>query len=247
MSIAAAAITAGASLLGGLFDNGQRKKELKMQDPVYRRKRLEAAGYNPLMLDSYNPQVGYAPSFGQSLAEAGHALSGLVPDRESELRETQIELQNRILEKELQNATFSPVQSSVYQGSDATPFNNNVQNHQNGVVDGTRIGVAGTVEHNSTVSDAEDVERRYGDIIGSVYGIVPLAHDTVDYVFDSGAKVFDAYKNANSYVYENYTAPAFSAAGDFFTRSNNSNNLTANGRRDRDGGYWLDPIHVQNN
>lgn len=114
-------ISAGSSLLGGLFNNKQRNKELSMSDPAYIRKRAEAAGFNPLLFTNQAFQnSSNVPTFGSALADAGHFLGeGMLRNQEMKgeqaLRITELQQQNERLTELMRRTTMAPPSRSVFE------------------------------------------------------------------------------------------------------------------------------------
>lgn len=112
--VASALIGAGASLLGGLFNRSAQNKANERNRPVNQVKEWEEAGINPLFGISSG---GYIPhqantAIGDSVATAGGIYAEhLRGNKEQELRETQIELENELLKKELDKLA-KPVEPS---------------------------------------------------------------------------------------------------------------------------------------
>lgn len=120
--IGSALISAGGSLLGGLFG-----RKSKPQQPVYVvpeyaqiRAKAEAAGFNPLTALTSAPgavgNVSYQPNImGEAIANAAMALAdGLDPEKAA--RVEALELQNKDLQKRLQAATIRPAGPGLYAG-----------------------------------------------------------------------------------------------------------------------------------
>lgn len=101
--VIAAGISAGASLLGGLFNRNAQKKANEANRPVNQVAEWEAAGINPLFGISSGGYIPHqATSIGDSFATAGAQFADFIAgDKEQELRETQLELENEHLKKKL--------------------------------------------------------------------------------------------------------------------------------------------------
>lgn len=101
--IAAAGISAGASLLGGLFNRNAQKKANKANLPTAQVAAWEDAGINPIMgitQGQWIPQQ--AVSMGDSFANAGGALArGMELNHEEELANTGIRKENEELKEAL--------------------------------------------------------------------------------------------------------------------------------------------------
>lgn len=113
---AAAALGAGASLIGGAADRKQRNEELAMQDPAYIRDRAEASGFNPLLFTQNAFQgLGYAPSFGSSIADAGAILANANhQEKQLELQKSELELENRRLDELVKANTLRARVPGIY-------------------------------------------------------------------------------------------------------------------------------------
>jgi hypothetical protein len=120
---ASALISAGSSLLGGILNNKQRNKEIRMSDPAYIRKRAEAAGFNPLLFTNQAFQnSSNVPTFGSAVADAGHFLGeGLLRNEEMKgeqaLRITELQQQNERLTELMRRTTLNPASRSIYANS----------------------------------------------------------------------------------------------------------------------------------
>ena len=123
--MSAGLIAAGASLLGGLFDRGQRNKELGQQQPDYIRKAFEDAGFNPLLgIGNALQGLNYAPQMGQSIANAGALYAeGMNKEKQLELQRSQLDIDNRRLTAQIKNMTLNRKVGGIYsgKGSAATP------------------------------------------------------------------------------------------------------------------------------
>lgn len=100
---AAALISGGSSLLGGLFNRNAQKKANKANLPTAQVREWEAAGINPIMgitQGQWIPQQ--AVSMGDSFANAGGALArGMELNHEEELANTGIRKENEKLKEAL--------------------------------------------------------------------------------------------------------------------------------------------------
>lgn len=119
MGWVSALIGGAASLIGGRADRKQRDKELAMQDPVYRRERLEAAGLNPDVhfgSTSGLGRMGYGPVMGRAIADAGAMLAnGLDTARQHKLEVTRLEMEKRKLDAALKQQTIRPRVGGYYE------------------------------------------------------------------------------------------------------------------------------------
>lgn len=109
-AIAAAAITAGAGIIGGIFDRNQRKKDAYAISPAGIRKNSEAAGFNPLVFAGAQQSLPYGPVFGSSIANAAsQGLATYQGAKQLELSEQRLQMDNQRLTQQLQKATLNPV------------------------------------------------------------------------------------------------------------------------------------------
>lgn len=160
---ASALISAGSSLLGGIFNNKQRNKELRMSDPAYIRQRAEAAGFNPLLFTNQAFQnSSNVPTFGSALADAGHFLGeGLLRNQEMKseqaLRITELQQQNERLTELMRRTTLNPQSRSIY---------------------GANNGNADTATRNSTAP--------VGDVVGSTASIYAPDRSVESVAYTSG-------------------------------------------------------------
>lgn len=112
-AIAAAAISAGANIIGGIFDRKQRKKDAYAISPAGIRKNSEAAGFNPLVFAGAQQSLPYGPVFGSSIANAAsQGLATYQGAKSLELSEQRLQMDNKRLTKQLQKATLNPVVTS---------------------------------------------------------------------------------------------------------------------------------------
>lgn len=113
---ASALISTGGAFLGGIFDRRAQSRANKANTPYAQVKSWEKAGINPLVgitQGQYIPQQ--ANSIGDLFATAGGIWGDAVANKpEAKLRETQLELQNQLLKKEL-DATVEPREPSAMQ------------------------------------------------------------------------------------------------------------------------------------
>lgn len=164
MAIWGALIGAGASLLGGRRQSRDRQREIeqntKLQDPVYRRERLEAAGLNPAThfgATGGSVSPGYAPMMGQAIADAGALLaSGIDSQQHLRLEKTRLEQEKAALDKALKSTVIRPTVGGIYQ-----------QRRQNDPleVDRRNTGSASVDSDSDLVSDADRVSHGFGDAV----------------------------------------------------------------------------------
>lgn len=106
---------AGGSLLGGLFNRNAQRAANNANSPAAQVKAWEKAGINPLVgitRGQFIPQQ--AASIGDAFASAGAQFASVFnDDTEQELRETQLELQNEALRKQLDEVARPSPASNV--------------------------------------------------------------------------------------------------------------------------------------
>lgn len=111
--IGASLLSAGSSLLGGLFDRSQRKKDAYAISPAGIRKNSEAAGFNPLVFAGAQQSLPYGPVFGSAIANAASAgLATYQSGKRLELSEQRLQMDNKRLTQQLEKATLTPVVGS---------------------------------------------------------------------------------------------------------------------------------------
>ena len=175
-------VSAGSSLLGGLFGNDDAKKNRELQREFaqntvqWRVEDAKKAGLHPLYAlghtgASYNP---VSSPMGQAISDAGNAISkGVSNAYEKELQKLNLEnVRADIKLKESQSLGYI---------ADAKRASNIAMSgmKSNGANDKTMIG--GThVDKNKGWSDAEDIETRYGDLVSWLYGIGVIGADTIE-------------------------------------------------------------------
>lgn len=136
----AAAISAGATLVGGLLGQSASKKareqEVRMfyenrewNQPEHVRYRAEQAGFNPLLF--IGPGVGQsaAPNIsgggqnylGSAIADAGMILADGLSRRKESQKVSQLEAQNKKLAEQVQSLTLRPKVGGIYANRQATP------------------------------------------------------------------------------------------------------------------------------
>lgn len=198
-----ALIGAGASLIGGALNRKAQKKANAANSPVGQVAQYEAAGLNPvpfMLGGGYIPQQ--ATSIGDSFATAGGIFAEhIATKKERNLRETQIELENERLKKELDKLArpSEPGYMQSYGGTIPLPSlggsneRRDLQTLSGPVVGSSSYGSGPleigreTVTHagdlgtetyvNPRVKDAETTEARYGDVVQQVSGFYNLAAD----------------------------------------------------------------------
>jgi len=107
---------ANAAIRGGQIDRDQRNKELAMQDPSYIRERFESAGFNPLLgIGNALSGLSYAPSMGQSIANAGSIMAdGFHKSSLLKIQRTELDLENRRLNAQIKNMSLNRKVGGVY-------------------------------------------------------------------------------------------------------------------------------------
>lgn len=129
--IGAAAINAGAQLLGGLFGGGgdparnNRRQTIKLHKTAPRaiREGAEKAGFNPLVFAAPQGNVtgGAAPNvMGDAIARAGLAVAdGMTEKRELDMQRAELELERERLELLRQEIKLTPNVPGIYGPSPA--------------------------------------------------------------------------------------------------------------------------------
>jgi hypothetical protein len=199
--LAAPIIGAVGSLLGGLFGKSKTKNEYVVPDYAGIRSKAEAAGFNPLFAMANAPgQVVQTTSggyMGNAIADASMIMADAVAKQSDAGKLSQVQAQNRALNKKVQSLTLRPVVGGIYAQRGATPSlrkslgvqddTSSVQ-AANGSAEAvsfdaagnpvTRAVVGGVVSTpNSEFSDAQVIENRYGEIGAAVIGLGNLAAD----------------------------------------------------------------------
>lgn len=198
-----ALIGGAVSLIGGAKNRKAQKEANAANSPVGQVAQYEAAGLNPvpfMLGGGYIPQQ--SASMGDSFAAAGAQFGqALDQNKEQELRETNLELQNDKLRKQL-DALAKPSEPSHLQTyGGLVPFprfgGGNARRGVQALSDLSVVGAADasapveasipTVTHvgyrgdgtrvNPRLVDAEMSETRYGDVMQEVSGWFNLASD----------------------------------------------------------------------
>lgn len=115
-------ISAGASLLGGIF--GKSKAKYVTPDYAKIRRKAEAAGFNPLTaLTSAPGQVVQSQNYmGSAIADAGLLLAdGMAKKAEQEGEVSKLREQNQKLAEKVQNLTLRPPIGGIYAATESTP------------------------------------------------------------------------------------------------------------------------------
>lgn len=115
-------ISAGASLLGGIF--GKSKAKYVTPDYAKIRRKAEAAGFNPLTALTAAPgQVVQSQNYmGSAIADAGLLLAdGMAKKAEQEGEVSKLREQNQKLAEKLQQATLRPRIGGIYAATESTP------------------------------------------------------------------------------------------------------------------------------
>ena len=116
------AIIGGAlGLIGASKDRKEqrrnREQDIELQDPVYRRERLEKAGLNPSVHFGATGQTPapYQPVMGRALSDAGALLAnGFDNAQQIKLENTRLELEKRKLDEALKQQVIRPTVGGVY-------------------------------------------------------------------------------------------------------------------------------------
>lgn len=199
----AAAIGAGATLIGGALNRKAQKDANKANSPTGQVAQWEAAGINPLFGISsggYIPQR--AVSMGDAFANAGNTFArGLELDHEQDLRETNLELQNEKLRKQLDKLAKPIEPSHMDRHGGILPLPSNGGFNASGQSSVQDVRVAGvradgrqadatrrlnvTTPYGEMTSDpnwtpASEIEDEYGEAAGLLYSSVRAADFLAD-------------------------------------------------------------------
>jgi hypothetical protein len=224
MGLLPALIGAGASLIGGAANRKAQRRANAANRPVKQVRQWEEAGINPLFGISSGAYIPYqATSIGDSFATAGGIFAQhLSETKEQELRETQIELENEKLKKELDELAKPsepshldryrgvlplPSQGELTRGSNVAPVVGETPERLRLASDGdrddqlsgrsprdgaVRIG-GGWWKTNPWYSDSEAYENRYGEPGEWVSGALNGVADGVATGLYWGQRGFEAY------------------------------------------------------
>jgi hypothetical protein len=114
-AIIAAGIGAGASLLGGLFGRSERRKDAYANSPAGIRENAQRAGFNPLAFIGVPQGAGYAPTFGNSIANAGAAIAnGITENEQLKLQKTALDQENERLRLLAEENVLRPKVPGLY-------------------------------------------------------------------------------------------------------------------------------------
>lgn len=152
--VAGALISAGAGLLGGLFNRKSDKKAAANALYQHRmrfkwtRADAEAAGFNPLTAlgtGAINaPVAGPSHSMGNAIAQAGLAISGGIADREElNMEKSRLEMDKKRLDALIENQTIRPKVGGVYAQRYSTPTNLPMEQAVDTRPDGVRRATTG--------------------------------------------------------------------------------------------------------
>lgn len=137
--VAAAALSAGSSLLGGLFNRNAQKKANAANRPVNQVREWEAAGINPLYGISSGGYIPHqAMTLGDSFASAGARIArGLELKHEDELRETELEQENERLRGEIVKLAEAPLPGYLPQYRGLLPLPGLEEHHETALEGGS--------------------------------------------------------------------------------------------------------------
>lgn len=187
---------ANSVLQGGIMDRDQRNLELSMQDPAYIRQQFEAAGFNPLLgIGNALKGLGYGPTMGQNMANAASIQAdGFHKSQLLEVQRTELDMENRRLNAQIQNMSLNRNVGGVYSRSRSILGGSNAIKGASLAIDGassndleeSRSAKASNPYYrgdNSFVDprmpDAEATEQRYGDVQQELFGTNTLLSDTL--------------------------------------------------------------------
>lgn len=127
--VAAALISAGASLLGGILGRNSEKKAIAAQNeynnPTNIRKRAEEAGFNPLSF--IGPGVGLQTTtggsnyMGSAIADAGMAFADAMSKKAELGKLDKLQQANAKLAAKVQTLTLRPKVAGIYAQRQSTP------------------------------------------------------------------------------------------------------------------------------
>lgn len=218
-------ISAGASLLGGLFGNQQKQqgqeREIELQREFaqngvrWRVEDAQRAGIHPLAAlgssgAQYSP-VGLGDNDSAAIgASIGQDLSGAInsartaPERAGALSQKMqaLGLERAGLENELLRAQILDITRPRTPPFPLADTGYNMPGQPGSGV----TKVAGVpVKHDSGWSDAQDVEDRYGDLVQMVYGAGVLGADGLKHIVDglpAARKVYETRPVRGSQFYK---------------------------------------------
>lgn len=205
-------LTAGGSLLGGLFGKKQKTTSAKQNIMSHMQGIREGAakyGFNPLAWAGSTGQstVGAAPSnfMGAAISDATASIADAWSNKAFNTAQMdQLEMQNEKLRRELEGATIRPYVPGIYErgGAGGGPLGvkpagsgwmSDYDNPDAGPESKTRdpdglyqsrlnektvITLGNGVETKpGSMSDAEAVEKRYGDVASWAYGLAVAGAD----------------------------------------------------------------------
>lgn len=122
-------LSAGASLLGGIFGRNSEKAAIDAQNaynaPDQIRARAEKAGFNPLLFVGpgvgQQTAVGGSNYMGQAIAEAGLMAADNLTQWQSSQKLSKAMDANRRLSQQLTQATIRPKVGGIYAGTEMAP------------------------------------------------------------------------------------------------------------------------------
>lgn len=187
-----AGLTAAATVAGAAISANSTAKtnaaNRELNDPVYARERLEAAGFNPnAKYNGYQAAQMVAPQHGAILAQGmAAAADQLQVDGAQKAAIAKLEGENTRLTKELQSQKINPHVAGIYgngsnQDIDRDRTDNLLGRNGNpdtGDVSVTNAGDVGSETYvNPRVLDAETSETRYAEIGSELAGLRNIYKD----------------------------------------------------------------------
>lgn len=218
-------ISAGASLIGGLFGNQQKKegqeREIELQKEFaqnglrWKVEDAQRAGIHPLAAlgssgAQYSP-VGLGDNDSAAIGSSiGQDLSGAInatrtaPERATALgsKMEALGLERAGLENELLRAQILDITRPRVP---PFPMADGAYNMPGQPASGVTKVAGVPVKHDSGWSDAQDVEDRYGDLVQMVYGAGVLGADGLKHIVDglpAARKVYETRPVRGSQFYK---------------------------------------------
>lgn len=208
-------ISAGASLIGGLFGNQQKKegqeREIELQKEFaqnglrWKVEDAQRAGIHPLAAlgssgAQYSP-VGLGDNDSAAIGSSvGQDLSGAInatrtaPERATAIGQKMeaLGLERAGLENELLRAQILDITRPRVP---PFPMADGGYNMPGQPASGVTKVAGVPVKHNPGWSDAQDVEDRYGDLVQMVYGAGVLGADGLKHIIDGLPAARDTYSS----------------------------------------------------
>lgn len=178
-----AAATVGGALIDARAQNKANRQNKELNDPVYARERLEAAGFNPgVKYNGYQAAQMVAPQVGSIISQGmAAAADQMQVDRQQEIQLAQLEMENQRLNQQVQASKLNPHVNGIYthDGSPKSTDSGSPRDilgrdgdPERGDVTVTNPGDRGKGTYvNPRILDAEASEQRYAEIGSNIAGI----------------------------------------------------------------------------